>query len=356
MSSRRIAIAAVAAVVVAMVALAGTFGHRTQPFLLDVLPKPVTSLGTVTPKATKPPTPKPTPKPSKSTPATPKPKPTAPASSISGASLGIPGAGTWKIPAWGSTLHWRGPDGSMGSTGSTSVALTFDDGPGPYTSQVLDLLDAYHVKATFCLIGRQINDYRAVVKRMIEDGMTICDHSWDHDEQLGRKTPQEMAANMQRMIDAVHQIDPDAVVTYYRQPGGNFTPAISRVAELLGMRPLYWSEDTNDWRRPGTAAIEKSLTDSTHRGSIVLMHDAGGDRTETIAALKQLLPQLRQRYHLIALSTTRSVTVATATPLPAPPSPSPSPSAPPSPTPSPEPPSDNDPSAPSSGQPDLAGA
>jgi peptidoglycan/xylan/chitin deacetylase (PgdA/CDA1 family) len=339
----------VAAVSLAMVVLAGTLGNRGRSVVLGLVPVPVTSFGTISPKPSKPPKPKP------STTSTPKPKPkptaTPPASSISGASLGIPGAGTWKIPAWGSTLHYRGPDGSMGSTGSTSVALTFDDGPGPYTSQVLDLLDAYHVKATFCLIGRQINDYRSVVKRMIADGMTICNHSWDHNEQLGRQTPQEIAANMQRMINAVHQIDPDAAVTYYRQPGGNFTPTISRVAELLGMRPLYWTEDTNDWRRPGTEAIEKSLTSSTHRGSIVLLHDAGGDRTETIAALKALLPQLKQRYRLTALSTSRTVSVAPPTPLPSSP---PTPSAPPSPAPSPV---YNDPSAPAaSTQPDLAGA
>ena len=167
------------------------------------------------------------------------------------------------IPAWPNTpgYRWRGPDGSQGSTGTSAVALTFDDGPGPYTSQVLDLLDKYHVKATFCLIGRQIHAYRAVVKRMIDDGMTLCNHSWDHDESIGKHTAPYIAANLQRMINAVHAVDPTADVTYYRNPGGNFTPGTVRVSELLGMRPLYWSEDTDDWTRPGVAAIEHMPAD-----------------------------------------------------------------------------------------------
>ncbi|HEY1488778.1 MAG TPA: polysaccharide deacetylase family protein, partial [Micromonosporaceae bacterium] len=168
---------------------------------------------------------------------------------MSAASLGIPGAGTLKIPAWPhhSGMTWRGPDGSQGSTGTSSVALTFDDGPGPYTSQVLDLLDKYHVKATFCMIGRQIHAYRAVVKRMIHDGMTLCDHTWDHDEKLGTHSAPHIAQDMQRMIDAVHSVDKHASVTYFRNPGGNFTPGTVRICELLGMRPLYWHEDTQDW-------------------------------------------------------------------------------------------------------------
>ena len=153
-------------------------------------------------------------------------------------------------------MHWRGPLDSEGSTGTSAVALTFDDGPGPYTSQVLDVLEHDHVKATFCLIGRQIQNYQAVVRRMINDGMTLCNHSWDHDEQLGQHTPQYIAANLQKTIDAVHRVDAAAKMTYFRNPGGNFTPTTVRVSELLGMRPLYWGEDTDDWRMPGVAAIE----------------------------------------------------------------------------------------------------
>lgn len=271
---------------------------------------------------------KPTPKPTtpRPHPSTSKPAALPPASSISAASLGIPGAGTLKIPAWPNQpgMRWRGPDGSMGSTGTTSVALTFDDGPGPYTSQILDILDQYHVKATFCIIGRQVAAYRAVVARMIADGMTICNHSWDHDESIGRKPAAYEAANLQRMINAIHSVSAAAQVAYFRNPGGNFSPTSVRVSELLGMRPLYWTEDTDDWRRPGTAAIEHDLLNDTHRDSIVLMHDGGGDRSQTVAALKATLPTLLKRYHLIALSNTRTVSINPGASTPPPPAPSPS--------------------------------
>jgi peptidoglycan/xylan/chitin deacetylase (PgdA/CDA1 family) len=239
-------------------------------------------------------------------------------STVTGASLGVAGAGTWKIPAWPKQagMRWRGPFDSEGSTGTSAVALTFDDGPGPYTSQVLDVLEDYHIKATFCLIGRQIQNYQAVVRRMINDGMTLCNHSWDHDEQLGTHTPQYIAANLQKTIDAVHRVDAAAKMTYFRNPGGNFTAMTVRVSELLGMRPLYWGEDTDDWRLPGIPAIEKTVLSRTHVGSIVLMHDAGGDRTETLAALRNLLPTLRQRFHLIALPTARTVSVDPGHPAP----------------------------------------
>jgi peptidoglycan-N-acetylglucosamine deacetylase len=274
----------------------------------------------------------PTPRPSRPAGAHPSPLPSrhhaAPApATITGASLGIAGAGTLKIPAWPdvSGLRFRGPFGSEGSTGTTSVALTFDDGPGPYTAQILDLLDRYHLKATFCLIGRQIPAYQSVVRRMIDDHMTLCNHSWDHDEKLGDHSAQYIAANLQRTIDAVHRIDPDATVAYFRNPGGNFTPLTVRVSELLGMRPLYWTEDTNDWRRPGVPAIEKTLTTQTRRSSIVLMHDAGGDRSETVAALTQLLPTLADRFHLIGLPTIRVDRVDPGHPAPQSSAPPPSP-------------------------------
>jgi peptidoglycan-N-acetylglucosamine deacetylase len=256
----------------------------------------------------------------------------APASgTVTAAAIDMPGAGTLKLPVYPHQpgMGWRGPDGSQGSTGTTSVALTFDDGPGPYTSQVLDVLDEYHVKATFCMIGQQVHAYRAVVKRMIDDGMTLCDHTWDHDEKLGKHPAPYVARDIERMVDAVHAIDKNATVAYFRNPGGDFTPGTVRVCELLGMRPLYWSVDTVDWTRPGTAAIEKMLATKVHHDSIVLMHDGGGNRAETVAALRAMLPQLRSRFHLIALPTARVVKVSPGKPAPKPtPRPTPMPSAP----------------------------
>jgi peptidoglycan/xylan/chitin deacetylase (PgdA/CDA1 family) len=231
-----------------------------------------------------------------------------------------------KLPPWpGNHSQFHGPVNSQVSTGTSAVALTFDDGPGPYTSDILDLLDQNHIKATFCLIGRQIKDYRRLVARMINDGMTICNHSWDHDEQLGHKSVAQIAANLRKTDDAVHAINPKATVAYFRHPGGSFTQTAVSVCEQLGMRPLYWGVDTDDWTMPGTEKIEKSLSTDVHAGSIVLMHDAGGDRTQTLDALREMLPTLAKTYRLAALSTARTSSVIPP-PLPAPhPSPPPTP-------------------------------
>ena len=324
-----IPLAAVATVVLAACSSAGVARVSGSPPPATVsasASSPTPSRSALPPRA---PTPSPTGKPPTS-PSSPRPHPssTAATGTVTAASLRVTGAGTLKIPAWPAQpgYRWRGPDGSEGSTGTSAVALTFDDGPGPYTSQVLDVLDEYHVKATFCLIGRQIHAYRAVVKRMIADGMTLCNHSWDHDEKIGKHAGPYIAKNLQRTIAAVHAVDPHATMAYYRNPGGNFTPGTVRVSELLGMRPLYWTEDTDDWTRPGVAAIEKCLRTKTHRDSIVLMHDGGGDRSQTVTALRALLPQMARQYHLIALSTVRTVTVKPG--KPAPPASPPAPDAP----------------------------
>jgi len=327
MSPRKIGLAVAVAVACALSACSTGHGAirtaSTPTGASSPLVTPSSTLGAPSPSPSGPATPSPKPSTShKPTPGTPKPhasSPSTPAPSlISAYQLGISGAGTLKIPAWPNQpgMRYRGPYGSQGSTGTTSVALTFDDGPGPYTSQILDLLDAYHVKATFCMIGRQIHNYVAVVRRMINDGMTLCDHTWDHDEKLSTHDVPYIAKDIQRTVDAVHAIDPHAQVTYFRNPGGNFTPSTVRIGELLGMEPLYWTEDTDDWTRPGTAAIETTLKTKTHRDSIVLLHDAGGDRTETIAALKAVMTQLKSEFHLIALPSARTVTVNPGKPAP----------------------------------------
>jgi peptidoglycan-N-acetylglucosamine deacetylase len=301
---------------------------RSHPTAAGSSPSPILTTGQASSPSPSPepsprPTPVPTTQPSPTPKASPTHKPAAASGSVSAAGLDIAGAGTLKIPMWPHQpgMTWRGPVGSQGSTGTTSVALTFDDGPGPYTSQVLDVLDEYHVKATFCMIGRQVHAYRAVVKRMIDDGMTLCDHTWDHDEALGTHPATYVARDIERMVDAVHAIDKHATVAYFRNPGGNFTPGTVRICELLGMRPLYWTEDTVDWTRPGTAAIIKTVLAKTHRDSIVLMHDGGGDRSETVTALRVLLPQLAAHYHLIALPTARVVKIDPGKPAPTPPAP-----------------------------------
>jgi Predicted xylanase/chitin deacetylase len=197
----------------------------------------------------------------------------------------------------------HGPAGSLISTGTSAVALTFDDGPGGYSIAVLDLLAKYHIKATFCVIGRWVAGNPEVIKRIVADGHTLCNHTWSHDLLLHTRTADQITAELQKTNDAIHAIVPDAPVKYFRNPGGNFSPRTISIAASLGMKSIYWRVDPQDWRKPGAGAIINNVIGHTGPGAIVLMHDGGGDRSATITALRTILPNFAARFTLIALPT-----------------------------------------------------
>jgi peptidoglycan-N-acetylglucosamine deacetylase len=197
-----------------------------------------------------------------------------------------------------------GPFGSLRTTGTQAVALTFDDGPGGYTGQVLDLLAQNHIKATFCLIGRQVAANAELVKRMVAEGHTLCNHTWDHDLNLRTRSPDQIRAEMQKTLDAIHAVVPGAPVRYFREPGGNWGANTVQMAQSLGMTPIHWAVDPSDWMKPGAQAVIYRVLSHTGPGAIVLMHDGGGDRSGTVAALHTILPNLASRFTLIALPTT----------------------------------------------------
>jgi peptidoglycan-N-acetylglucosamine deacetylase len=198
----------------------------------------------------------------------------------------------------------QGPNGSITTTGTSAVALTFDDGPGPYTAQVLDLLAQYHIKATFCVIGRQVAANADLIRRIVAEGHTLCDHTWAHDLNLRTRTDDQIRGDMQRTLDAIHAVVPGAPVRYFREPGGNWGPNTVAIARSLGMLPLHWRVDPSDWTKPGAPAIISRVLSHTGPGAIVLMHDGGGDRSGTVEALRTILPNLTSRFTLIALPTT----------------------------------------------------
>lgn len=175
--------------------------------------------------------------------------------------------------------------------GPHSVAITIDDGPDPtWTPQVLDVLKTYGVKATFCMIGTNAQKYPGLVRDVVAGGHRLCDHSVDHDMTMDKKP---VAYQAQQILDAqrmIEQAAPGAKVDYYRAPGGAFTPASRQIAGQHGMRPLGWSVDPKDWSRPGTQAIINGVEGSLPTQPTVLFHDGGGNRGETVEALRTLLP------------------------------------------------------------------
>ncbi|MDD7968227.1 polysaccharide deacetylase family protein [Actinomycetospora lemnae] len=182
-------------------------------------------------------------------------------------------------------------------TDHPAVALTFDDGPTPeYTPQVLDLLAQYGAKATFCMIGDQALAHPEIVQRVINEGHRLCDHTMTHDATVGSNAQDLMSQQLQRSRTSLSEVvAPPATIDYFRAPEGRWTPLLDEVAAQTGMRPLGWSVDTLDWTQPGSGAIVGSVQQGVHPGAVVLFHDGGGPREQTIEAVRELLPWLQEQ-------------------------------------------------------------
>ncbi|MCC9309028.1 polysaccharide deacetylase family protein [Kitasatospora sp. RB6PN24] len=185
---------------------------------------------------------------------------------------------------------------ASGAAGGKTVALTFDDGPGPYTGQILDLLDQYHAKATFCEIGPQASANPALVKRIVADGNRLCDHTVHHPQPMHTLPLDKQTYEITAAKDMITRAGgPGTQVSWFRAPGGDFSTANRQIAVQDGLRPLGWTVDTRDWARPGVDQILANAKSELKPGGIILMHDGGGDRSQSVAALAQLLPWLVQQ-------------------------------------------------------------
>ncbi|MFJ1752677.1 polysaccharide deacetylase family protein [Kitasatospora sp. NPDC088134] len=222
--------------------------------------------------------------------------PGAPRSSASPSATATPATPTGSSPATASADPNPAPAGGVlrhTASGGKTVALTFDDGPGPATGQVLDLLAQYGAKATFCEIGANAKAHPAAVQRIVAEGHRLCDHTVDHPQPMHKQSHQQQVAEIadaRTMI--VNAAGTDPAVTWWRAPGGDFTAENERIGADLGMKSLGWTVDPRDWSRPGVPAIVSTVQQTLRPGGVVLMHDGGGDRSQTVAALKQLLPWL----------------------------------------------------------------
>jgi len=190
--------------------------------------------------------------------------------------------------------------------GARGVNITIDDGPDPvWTPQVLQVLRDNGVKATFCMVGPQAQAHPDLVKAVVADGHRLCDHSVAHDTGMDHKAEsyqrQQILDAEQMIIEASGGMRP----VYYRAPGGAFTPYSREVAASHGMRPLGWNVDSKDFERPGTAAIVATVKQEVANGPTILFHDAGGDRSQTVEALRQVLPWLKQQGYTFSFPVVR---------------------------------------------------
>ncbi|MEV0717406.1 polysaccharide deacetylase family protein [Asanoa sp. NPDC050611] len=195
-----------------------------------------------------------------------------------------------------------GPFGSMRLTGRKTVALTFDDGPHPtWTPQVLDRLKAAHVKATFCVVGTQVKKYPALVRRIVREGHTLCNHTWNHELDLGTKPVATIRSNLLATSREIRKAVPNAKISYFRHPGGKWTANAVKVAQSLGMQPLDWDVDPRDWEITDAKLIGSRVIGHARPGSIILMHDGGGDRKGTLSACPNVIKNLKGRFGIAPL-------------------------------------------------------
>jgi peptidoglycan-N-acetylglucosamine deacetylase len=176
----------------------------------------------------------------------------------------------------------------------TAVALTIDDGPHPtYTPQILDLLAEYHVPATFSLIGEQVIEYPQLVRRIVTSGHQVSDHTMTHPIDLPSLAPDRILVEIGDAHDRIAQLT-GVAPKFFRAPGGNWSTRVFDVANERGMICIDWAVDPRDWARPGTTSITNTLL-GAKAGDILLCHDGGGDRSQTIQALRTAIPVLRQQ-------------------------------------------------------------
>jgi peptidoglycan-N-acetylglucosamine deacetylase len=178
--------------------------------------------------------------------------------------------------------------------GARMVALTFDDGPSPYTLRVLRLLARAHQHATFFVTGYAATENPWLLRQIRAGGNAFGDHTVTH-HQLIRERPAkrrwELLSTAQR-VEAATGVRP----TLFRPPYGESSRAINMMARQLGLLPITWSVDSKDWTRPGVKQIVRRALVGAHPGGIILLHDGGGNRLQTVRALPAILRALKRRH------------------------------------------------------------
>ena len=172
---------------------------------------------------------------------------------------------------------------------SRVIALTFDDGPHPsHTPRLLDMLRKAGAAATFFVVGREVQRFPGLVKRMVGEGHRVGSHSWTHPMDL---TPDEARDELQRTHELLHRITGEEP-TLFRPPYGIEDGSLAIEATARGYRTILWSMDTVDWRVHDPARLSEMVGERTRRGDIVLMHDI---HASTVDAVPDMLRRLAAR-------------------------------------------------------------
>ncbi|HEX7610041.1 MAG TPA: polysaccharide deacetylase family protein, partial [Solirubrobacteraceae bacterium] len=172
------------------------------------------------------------------------------------------------------------------------VALSFDDGPAADTPAFVSMLERARARATFFMIGQQVSSgYRSLLLRELRDGDALGDHTYSHPDLTRTGGVREQLLHTLGVIRAVSGYAP----CVFRPPYGAVDSSVVQTARSLGLATVLWNVDPTDWALPGTGAIVQRVLGQVQRGSIILSHDGGGPRGETLAAYPQIISALRSR-------------------------------------------------------------
>jgi peptidoglycan/xylan/chitin deacetylase (PgdA/CDA1 family) len=179
------------------------------------------------------------------------------------------------------------------------VAIGFDDGPSPDTAAFVRMLERTHTRATFFMIGEQVTArYRATLLRELRDGDVLGDHTFTHPF-LTRTA--NVRGQLADTIAAIHSLT-GYTPCVFRPPYGAYDDSILATARSLGLATVLWNVDPSDWSLPGTSAIEQRVLAEVRPGSIVISHDGGGPRAETLAAYPAIIARLRaEGYRIVTI-------------------------------------------------------
>ena len=192
----------------------------------------------------------------------------------------------------GDVLYRNGP-------GRREVAIGFDDGPYPDTPAFVRMLERSHATATFFMIGRQVTSaYRETMLHELRAGDVLGDHTYTHPDMTRTSDPRGQLSRTRSVIRALTGYTP----CVWRPPYGDVNASVIGIASSLGMATVGWNVDPSDYTQPGTGAIVERVLSQVRPGSIIISHDGGGPRGQTLAAYPRIIGALHRRgYRIVTI-------------------------------------------------------
>ena len=204
---------------------------------------------------------------------------------VAGMADGVPNPAGWYRAAFG------------GPSQDKVLYLTFDDGPWPPTTDaILNALAANQANATFFVVGNQVRAHPEYVQQILDQGHAIGNHTMTHADLIASSREEVRA----ELSDTTKLVGSSRMGDCMRPPYGLIDQKVAAVAHSLNLMPILWTGHAQDWDPPGADQMIQMLKDATHPGAVILLHDGGGDKPQTVSVVKQMLPWWKQQGYTFA--------------------------------------------------------